>query len=465
MNKSFKYGIMISLVFSTQANLSELLRKYLGETNDAKITAYPLELQKLVLDTELDKRPFVLVLSRENADSTLLSSPTSTKQAPQDIVTSSVAMSKEFIWGGTFTLSGVWYDYDSTSKYKYYSQALTYSQDFGKNFLGRNTFLSEDVKRSQVKHQEKTLNSNKSKLALAFAADYLNLKSEVTLMELQKEALERAKKRLALVKRQVKDGLKEKVDLYSAESGLLAQVEILEQRRSSLLVAKSELEKKLESQINLDIIKPYLLKQSPFEKLPNGKVEANPDVVALKEKIIYLEGEAKIAKNNVLPKIELKGELNTNKYDQEFSKAFDEGTIGSENREKAISLNVTIPFGFYLEKTAEKSANLNKMKAQYDLKKSEIAASENAEQGKTKIKILEKNISSVLKRYELAIKTVEEFNKLYNRGRANFDQVIRAEEELISTEQYFVQYSVKREVELYSLYDVYGELLKKLGVE
>ena len=59
------------------------------------------------------------------------------------------------------------------------------------------------------------------------------------------------------------------------------------------------------------------------------------------------------------------------------------------------------------------------------------------------ISLLEKNLVSGKARRGLSQSALKEYNKLYNRGRADLDAVIRAEEALISTEKQFVQTMAK----------------------
>ena len=114
--------------------------------------------------------------------------------------------------------------------------------------------------------------------------------------------------------------------------------------------------------------------------------------------------------------------------------------------------------GFNVEKNSKKVARLNQMQAQYESKVVASQVTNAVEDIKSQLTYLDKNLASVTTRYSLAKKTLKEYNKLYNRGRADLDQVIRAEESLISTEESFIQYKSKREKLFYALMDLYGEL-------
>jgi len=457
-----KYILLMAISLSSYANLNLFVKEYLTSSNEIKSSAYGFEYQKLLLELELDKRPFVFALESEKSTSNLISSPLVLSPAEEKTTTHTAAFSKEFIWGGEFSLSGSLYDYESTSDYKSYSQEFKYTQDIGRNFFGRNEFLSREVKELEVTYQEKKYDNVKSKALLDFIAKFIDVKKEVTLFELQKEALERAKRRLKLIKRQVKDGLKERVDLYSSESGYSYQKEQLEQKRASLLVSKKNFEVKLDRNVNLDSFPPYEVKKMKLQNIPEGELDENFDIQAIRSKLVYLEKNYENADNSVFPVIELSASYQTNHINTSQDSPFKDGTFGSDNNAKVIGLSVSIPIGFNVEQNARSQANLAKMQAQYEYKLLKVQVYKKIEQIKVRLLALQRNIESVADRYELSKKTVDEFNKLYNKGRANLDQVLRAEEELIQTEQAFVQYNVQRELEIYSLYDLYGKLVEKV---
>lgn len=467
--KSLLSILIVFLVsYSAKADLKKYISQYLKNSNELKSNMVPLEYQRLLLELETDKRPLTLSANFERANSTLLTSALVSEVKEQKYNTNTISLGKEFIWGGTFSVSGIWYNYEKESastEYKSYTQAFSYSQDISKNFFGRNTFLNESIKEDEVGFQEKVFSSVKSKSLIDFIAKYIEIKKEKTILSLQKDAQERAQKRFNLIGKQVKDGLKEKVDFYSSKSGLIAQKELLEQKRLSLLTAKANFEKKLEASINLDDIESYEIKETKSEAFPQGNILENLDAQALNLKLDYLKKQYEVADNSVLPKVLLGIEYNSNQFGDKDSSPFSEGTFGSENREKVISLQVIVPLGFNIEKNARKQANLEKLKTEYDFKTLEVKNQSDLAQIKVRIRSVEKNLKNVLERYELAKLTVTEFNKLYNRGRANLDQVLRAEEELIQTEQYFVQYTAQKELELYGLYEIYGQLFKKVGIE
>ncbi|EQC46946.1 outer membrane efflux protein [Bacteriovorax sp. Seq25_V] len=452
----------MTISLSSFANLNQFVKEYLSTSNEIKSSSFAYEYQKLLLELELDKRPLVFSLASEKSTSNLITTPLNLNPTEEKTMTHSASLSKDFIWGGEFSITGSLYDYDAASDYKSFSQEVSYTQDIGRNFFGRNEFLSKEVKQLEVTFQDKTFDNIKSKSLLDFIAKYIDVKKEVTFFELQKQALDRAQRRLKLIKRQVKDGLKERVDLYSSESGYRYQKEQVEQKRASLLVAKKNFETKLERNVSLDSFPPYEVKKLRLEEVPAGEFEDNFDIQAIKSKLIYLEKNYESADNSVFPIVKLSASYKTNSINTAQDSPISDGSFGADNSAKAIGLTVSIPIGFDVEKNARSQANLAKMKAEYDYKLLKVQVMKKIEQIKVRLLALDRNIDSVADRYELSKKTVDEYNKLYNKGRANLDTVLRAEEELIQTEQAFVQYNVQRELEVYSLYDLYGKLVEKV---
>jgi len=452
-----KYILLGLLALNTHANLKDYVREYLGQSSAIKQTRYSYDYQTLLTELEEDKRPWTLAGSSTFEDSNLESSPFSLTPANQKSRTDILALSKSFIWGGEFSLSGTLYDLDSSSSFKSYTQSMSYTQDLGANIFGRNDFLSLDIAKETEEYQKLKFDGLKSKSIINLVNDYLQVRREKTLLDLQKQAYSRSLKRLKLIKKQVKDGIKERVDLYSSQTAHSFQSELLEEKSAALSNSKRDLETRMEREISLKDIKSFEISNKGLSTVPEGQVDGNYDVMAVKKKIAYLDKSIEKSDNSIFPTVSLKGTYSTNNYDTSASPISD-GTFGSDNDSKEIALTVSIPLGFDVEDNALKVAKLNKMEAEYDRRLTMLSVKNSIENFKRNIKRLDKNIGSVANRYKLAKKTVKEYNRLYNRGRANLDQVIRAEEDLINTESAFVEYKIAREKQFYGLLDIYGQL-------
>lgn len=449
---------MLFVAVNAQAGLKNFVSEYLGQSNEIKNTRYLWDNQKLLLELEQVQRPWTTTYAGEMEDSSLKKNPFSLTPANQKTKSHTLALAKEFIWGGELSLSGTLYDFESSSNYKSYSQTLTYSQDLGANLFGRNEFLSLDVAKETETYQRINFDSMKSAKLLSFIASYIDYKKSVTHVDLQEKALKRSLKRLNLVKRQVRDGLKEKVDLYSSQTSYQFQQERLSEIKSALAVSRSSFASKLERDVLEKEIEKYNLAKEKLPSLPEGEVDKNLSVKALNQKLSYLKKEVESADNSIFPTISLEGTYSTNNFTTNDDNPFSDGTFGSNNDSNAVALTVSIPLGFDVQKNTKKIANLAHMQAQYEKRVAQVKVKNNVEKVTKQLELLDKNINSVISRYSLAKKTVDEYNKLYNRGRANLDQVIRAEEDLINTEVSFVQYKVQREKLYYTLLDLYGQL-------
>jgi outer membrane protein TolC len=452
-----KYILLSLLALNTQANLKDFVKEYLGQSNEIKKNRFAYDYQALLTELEDEKRPWTLAGSTTYDDSALETSPFSLAPANQKSRTDVLSLSKSFIWGGEFSLSGTNYDLDTSSDVKSYTQAMSYTQDLGANFLGRNDFLSLEIAQETENYQKLVFDGVKSKSIVNLINDYLQVRRDKTLLKLQKDAFARSKKRLNLVKKQVRDGIKEKVDLYSSQTAHSFQTEVLEEKESTLANSLRNLETRMERSVALGSVSKYEISKNGLPVIPTGEIDENIDVKAIKKKISYLNKSIEKSDNSIFPTVSIKGTYTTNNYETTENPISD-GTFGSDNDSKAVALTVSIPLGFNVEKNALKVAKLNKMEAEYNRRLTMVSVKNSILNYKRNIERLDKNIASVANRHKLAQKTVREYNRLYNKGRASLDQVIRAEEDLINTETSFVEYKLAREKQYYGLLDIYGQL-------
>ncbi len=76
----------------------------------------------------------------------------------------------------------------------------------------------------------------------------------------------------------------------------------------------------------------------------------------------------------------------------------------------------------------------------------------------SRIELLNNNISKAKNRVDLALRVLKSYNKLYNLGKKDLDQVIRSEEDLIRTETTLASYIAKKENLVTRLNSLYGSL-------
>lgn len=309
-----KYILLSLLALSANADLKEFVNEYLGQSHEVKQLKYSYDLQLLSMELEDEKRPWTLAASTEYEDSKLETSPFSLAPSGQKFRTDVLALSKEFIWGGEFTFSGTHYDLDSSSSFKSYSQSLEYSQDLGANLFGRNDFLSLDIAEETANYQKLKFEGSKSKSIVLLVNDYLQVRREKTLLDLQRQAFSRSLKRLNLIKKQVKDGIKERVDLYSSQTAHSFQSELLEEKSAALENALRDLETRMERKVSLRKIEAFEISEKGLKPVPQGSIDENFDVKAIKKKLSYLKKSVDKSDNSIFPTITLKGTYSTNNY-------------------------------------------------------------------------------------------------------------------------------------------------------
>ena len=457
--------VVLLLSNSVQADLNKFAREYLGVATQVKNLSYAFEAQKISELVEKEKRDWNLSISETITDSELDPGPFSFQAPGQETKTTVLSVQKENLYGGQFNISGTLFEFDGSSRngtptnLKTYTQEMSYRQDLGSNFLGRLSKLQLSVQEKTTEYQKEILNSQKSKELVNFINAYLDFKRDVTLKKLAEEAYKRSQARLNLVGRQVRDGLKEKVDLLSTKNSHFAQDEARKNAFQQAFASKNLFEARLEKNVSEDEIETYEIKELKLPKYEIKDLENNHDIRSVDKKLDYLNDEIERTRKAIFPTIQLTATYETNNVET-LDNPVPDGTFGSDNVNKQIGLNVVIPLGFTNERNALKAAKVNKMYADYEKKITKLQVEKKFSTLISQLKILDQNLKSIVSRYNLAKSSLAEYNRLYSRGRVSLDQVIRSEEDLINTEKSFVQYKVQREKAYYSLLDIYGELTK-----
>jgi hypothetical protein len=410
-------------------------------------TSYVNELRKIEtesvennLDYFLSSNPWQLKLAYEY-DDTFFDALFSF-QAQQTIKdTKSIALEKNTFRYGTFSYALTQTRYDlsnwqsgvgSINSDEVYETRMSflYTYDFFKN-LG----ASEERKIVQGNIVEKSQNTAaQDKEYLDFFKAYLNAKLSVFSHELAQEMKKRAKTRLRKINKRVKDGLSRKVESYQAQSSLLKQEQEVFKAKSSLKENIAVVELVLRKDIPEEYFKIVKWEYFPFDYWSNyigSKV--NYELKTLEEKIRLLEIENEILTKERGHSLKLKASYTSNAFNEDVSDSFSEATNSPVNDSKVIGLEYTIPFGTSFSKTKLAKMKIDKKRAEYQLL-------DYKEKVKMNLKVLKHNIDKFQQAYQLSKKQVSltkrimtEQNKLYLRGLATFDDVIRAEESYISS--------------------------------
>ncbi len=461
LGELMKYILLALVSFSASANLKNYVREYLKDSTEVKEASYNFELSKLTLELESgDKRPWTLGVLAQHDDVGLISNPNNPNLVnTYKAFNSGVELSKENVWGGKFSITGSYIDFSGGTEYEGYNQEVSYTQDLGKNFFGRNDDADIKIAEKNVYSSKYAFDAEVSQNVLGLIETYYDYKKTKTLIQLKDEAMKRAEKRLKFVQKQVRDGLKERVDLYSAQASVNSVGEEHAELESQLETYKKSLESKLERAHSFRDIDLYKIEKIKMEPITDGEIDSNLTIQALNKKLEALESAIEKYDNSVFPTIELSGAYKTNSYTVAGSgNVFSDGTFGSDNDATEVGLQIVIPLGMTVEKNNLKEAKIIKLNTEYQHRLAKIRTKNQLEALKNTIRLIDKTIDLVLKRHKLATLSVKEYNKLYSRGRADFDNVISAEERLISTENKFVEYISRRQKLYFSLLDIYGKL-------
>lgn len=462
-----KFLFMSSIFFLNislcQATLSDLSKEYLDSSFDNEGQRLSLKINKLTKDQILESKPWALSASTLNTDSKLKSSITF-KATQSEANAHSLSVSKSFFTGTEFSFSNDFTTYESKQsdftgavKNKGFSQSVSLTQDLWKNFLGRNDDLDRVVAEKTYAYQDQASKFQIETNLFTFVTEYINVKVAKAIVDLQELAVKRAQKRLDLIKRRVKDGLSERVDLDSARTQELASIEKLKTDTISFDISVESLSKRLHRTVNASEVEGYKLNSKSELERVSGKVEENKNYIKTSKQIDYLKDSLKQKENSLFPTLALNGSYKTNNYKQSGS-PISGGTLGNANNEVALGLSLTWNIGSVSEKLQKESSSIELNKAKMESRKKLLSLKEEEVALKKRLAEVDILIESALKRLDLSNKTLKEYNRLYSRGRATLDQVIRSEEDLISTQVSYVRYLFRRDTYTSSLAYLHGKL-------
>lgn len=386
----------------------------------------------------------------------------------------SIAASKQFTFGGALKFENILQDNDrlrtltqaeifgTQEKFYEFQHVLSYKQDLGKNFFGREFKAELTIARLQEKEQEAAVKKVNQDLLIDFYSKYLEAKLNKSLIKLQTDALQRALTRRKLVASWVKDGLREKVDLFRTEILVRSQKENLNKAKADYQASLGELSKRLhrvvrENEIEgFDFSRPYKAPQIA------GSVDQNLEVAAFEKSIAVIQENLRKLKFGYTPTISFQMAYKTNARDNRYTRAMNDGKLGSSQNEKTFSLNISFPWGFEptkVQRAQSKIELLTKEMEKRKLQQSLLAYNKNL---KSQIDSLENNMSLSRERRGFARKSLDDTNRLYKLGRANLDTVILSEEELIKTEISAISYQTNLEGVLALRASLYGGLQRFL---
>lgn len=384
---------------------------------------------------------------------------------PIEIQTHGLTLSKEFNWGGSLSFENTFNAIEAQGTQKIYgfTQGLTFKQNIGRDLFGRNFKIEGEALESTLKASTFKSQNDIDQSLLNLINNYYSASLYKSLVDLQNEALKRAQRRLDLIKKRVRDGLRERVDMIQARISLLKARESVKSARQNLISNLESLSTAVHRNVDNSDIIGLTEKRFKAHQVVQGEVKDNLNLKTLEFQVEALGKSLKSRENNLLPEINFQASLKNNNYDPGMGEGIRGGTFGKPNDEVAVGVNLTWPIGGKPQKVEETRARVQYETAKLKKERLAIDIVQIEKSLVDQVKVLEENLKSSNLRIKLADNALEEYTKLYERGRADLDQLIAAEETLIQTQINHIQYQSQREQLSYQLSFIYGDLAKELG--
>ncbi|MCF8059191.1 MAG: TolC family protein [Bacteriovoracaceae bacterium] len=379
---------------------------------------------------------------------------------PIETTEHTLGLSKGFEWGGNLTFDNSYQEITVEGARKIYgfSQGLTYTQNIGRDFFGKSFSLQKDQLSYNVSFTESNSESTIQNSLLDLVRNYYQAALNKSLVKLQQDAKKRADRRLTLIRKRVKDGLREKVDRIQAEISLYRSDENVKSAKQNFTSAIEALSTAVHRVVPADEVVGLIDSNFKSTEIPVGNVSGNQNLKALQDQVKATEASLDIADRGILPTVNLEVGARNNNFEPQTSDAFSGGRIGGSNHELRLGVNLSWALGSQPQKVEKTRALVNYNTTKLRLQKLTSDVFQSEKSIRDQISLLSENLESSKKRLELAQAALDEYNRLYARGRADLDQLIQAEETLITTEINHVQYMSQREVLLHSLAFLYGDL-------
>ena len=329
------------------------------------------------------------------------------------------------------------------------------SQDIGKNFFGRQFRTSLNASEENIRYSEIVLSEKNQAALMEFYSHYLRACLMKTFFALQQRSLKRSQERLKITTQKVKDGLNEKVDLYTSQMENIRRKEELESSKFSLKQAMNELSKHLYRPIKANEIQKISLETKELTRPTNFNIDKNLDIRKLKIQLRKLNYELEGLKLNYLPKLALQASYETR---TQSSTLIPPSSGLTEDYKLLLSLQMPLNFrsetlNVAKKKTEITSLQMNRRQIIEKIKFSEMTL-------RKEIETHGKNFNFSHSRVQLSRKNFKENTRLYSIGRIDFDALLRAEEGLIETERSHINNWFQSELAVAKKASLHEALLK-----
>lgn len=444
MIKKSLFLLLCLVSYSAEASLRELIKisfKNNLSLQQSEVNQFSKKQDILILNSRLDLN---LNFETSFVDSNFERDPFSLVAANRSW-SNQLTLSKSFEWGGELSFRNQHRELDpkfNLPKSYLFQQQLIYTQDLSRNFLGKSFKADQEAVEleSQVAALEFTIEEKDQLLSLSkLYIEIVSLKEQI---KLEEQSIERLKKRLTYVIKQVRDGIREKVDEYRARENLLARESALrdvehrywqvkEQIGVISVVNISDVAFK-DNSLNIDWTKPW----------DGWHLKDNVDRQLLLKRLDSLSAQSKArAQENNLD-LKVVTSYGTNNWEVERSNAISGGYLGQDNDEKTIALQLNIPFGNRASDAEFQKIKAQKMMLERYARNWDNVLINTASTLGERHKLLAYNLENAKQRVTLAQKALNSYTKLYAKGRVNLDQLITAEEQLVADQRLVITSNV-----------------------
>ena len=471
MNLKIFLVIMMAMGMSSMASGSfkNLAKEFLNKNTNIQINKYELQKSKLDLDLLMASKTWSLTADGTYDDNEL-DTGSSTNASQLKTKTYGLDISKDFRTGTTVTLGNTFTDTNKSRlnssllgengvRPKTFKQEISLSQDLWQNFFGRD--FKYDIKTTKLGTDitKGSLNSTNQNLLLEFYNAYIDAKLSDALVKLQKEALRRSNRRLNITSKRVRDGLNEKADLYQARMNHITQQENLDIFTQGLKSNVIIISNQIQREVSIDELDSLDIDKVEFIRPPKKNLAKNIDLKVLKRNIELLENELGQIKNSFRPSLNLTGSYITNAEEKSAGDSFSDGNLTGDHKEYTVAVSFNMPLGYESEKVEKAQKNIELISKKMEYAQTRIELEREKVDTQNLVDTHKRSAISAKRRIELAKKSLNELNRLYNLGRTDLDRVIRAEEDLISTQKSFVEFWAKYKKALAREMVFYGELM------
>ena len=349
-------------------------------------------------------------------------------------------LSKDSYKYGSFSITHSKVEYDlsdwsSTSLSSFNSETLfetKTSLNYSYDFLDRSLTSSYDLLVAQAATDSIENQINIEKSYLDFFTTYLQAKYQVYAVELSKSFVKEATKRVKRTKKRVRDGVSRSVDLSQAKSSLLNQEESILSARSSLKENLAILENILGMKITDRYFSKISWKRRNFNywDLFIQKNEHLSVELAKKRVVVSDKNLEKISNQNGY-KLLFSTAFSTNAMNEDQQKSYDDH-LDTKSKELTVGVRLVIPLGLDKNSAHRRRVRYQNKKNELDLANTKDDIRVRKQSLRERIKFFESTTKIANKKVSLSKLTLSQQNKLYFRGQASFDEVIRAEEAYIN---------------------------------